>query len=275
MTALRQTAFASPLTLTNFTWTVSELGVVTIPALRAWWEADSGFAARNGGAWADRAGGVRADVLNLLPPVLEVASGLTRLRFGYDGAAGFSGVDRGAMRPRSDRALLAVSGFTVVSVQRVATVASGESATLGGYVWSSRGVSGSQTPGLNISGATGQPVFRAGGQSLENPGFDLRDGAPHIVRCSYNAAATQITVAVDRARASGTRSDAATAMDGTIPGMLAPLIGGFLNTDIPGVLSTPFYGQIYALLAFAAVLTAPQIVAVENYLAAKYNVTLV
>lgn len=254
----------------------AEAAVAAIPSQRGWWEADSGYSSDLGGRWYDKRFGVGAYVYNALPPVHEESGGLSRLRFGYSPGVAFAGTDRGALVPAIDHDLLSASGFTVVSVTRVPTVASGESATVGGNVWSSRGPSGNTLPGLNISGSTGRPVFRAGGAVMSNPSaVDLRDGTVHIIRCTYDAVAGTISINVDRGLISASSAGATTPPDTAQPGMLAPAIGASLSNADPPALSSPFYGQIYALLPFNAPLGAGGAAVVDGYLAAKYGVTLV
>jgi hypothetical protein len=266
---------ATPLALPTLNATLLEQGVADIASLADWYEADQ-MVYQNGPRLRSRISSRYAEVLNLVPPLQVTGShGQKALRMGY-GKADYAGTERGAMRPDSGHNLLSTTGFTVLTVQRVPTVASGESATLGGYVWSSRGPSGNATPGLNISGSTGRPTFRAGGAVITNPGgFDARDGQWHITRCVWDFGASQLRLNIDRGRASGTANGAATPPDASIPHMLAPLIGGFLQADDANTFGTPFYGDWAAMLPFTSVLTAGELAAAENYLAAKYGITLV
>jgi hypothetical protein len=272
-TTVVKTAFIPATAGVSFIPSTEEEAIQAIPSLRGWFEADSGIEAANGFRWRDRLSTRKATVLNSAPPLVVTGShGRPAIQTSY-GSVKFTGTERGAMRPPSEYALIGTSAFTVYSVTRVPTVASGESATLGGYVWSSRGPAGNNTPGLNISGSTGDPVFRAGGAVMSNPGaLDLRDGLWHLVRCTWTG--SSITVAVDRNRQVTSASGATTAPDSTVANMLAPSFGCFINSATEGV-TTPFYGQTSALLFFDAVPSSTERAAVEDYLAAKYGVTLV
>lgn len=276
MTTRIKTNITSSLSaLSAFEATAEERAILAIPSLRGWFDAGEGIERESGFRWRDRISSRRATVLDTISPlVISGSNGRPALQMGY-GSENFTGMERGALRTSSHYNLIGANGFTVISVTRVPTVASGESATLGGNVWSSRGPAAATTPGLNISGSTGRPTFRAGGATISNPGaFDARTGNWHVIRCMHNVSASSISIAIDRVRAVGSAAGAAVAPDSSIVNMLSPLIGCFLNSAGNAV-ATPFYGQMAAVLFFDAVLSAPQLAAVEGYLASKFGVTLV
>jgi hypothetical protein len=273
-TTIIKSAQRSDLAAPSLVATEAEAAIFAISGLRGWWDASHGIQPGNGWRWRDRISARSAAVLEISSPLLVTAShGRPALQTGV-GRPAFSGTNRGASRPQSEHALLGLDGCTVFSVTRVPTVASGESATLGGNVWSSRGAASASTPGLNISGSTGAPVFRAGGATISNPGgFDARDGAWHVMRCTWDRLAGVISTRIDRSRAVGSNTGASAALDPAVPNMQAPLFGAFLNTS--GVLSSPFYGQTSALMFFNAPLSDGNAATVENYLAARFGLTLV
>lgn len=274
MSRLLTGSFDAGAQIPSLALSAGEIPVAAMASLAGWWEADAGFSSDLGGRWYDKRFANGAYTYAQLPPVLEDISGVKRLRFGYASGVSFSGVDRGALMPSSDRDLLSATGFTVISVQRVALPA--ENTPVGGYVWSSRGPSGATLPGLNISGSTGDPVFRAGGVTISNASaVDLRDGNLHITRCTFDAAADTINVRADRGYINATVSGATTNPDTSQPGMLTPSIGAMISNADPQVLQTPFYGQLAAILFFNTVLDSTNAAIAENYLAAKYGITLV
>ena len=260
--------------LDDFAATPDEQEILNIDGLTSWLDAGGDVIQKNGFRIRDKISNNLFTVRYLTPPVLTAGTNSKPcLQMGY-GDSDFDGTDRGAIRPQFDVDMIAPSGFTVFSVVRVPTVASGDSATLGGYVWSSRGASSSETPGLNISGSTGRPIFRSGGATVSNPdGFDARDGEWHIIRNYHDLSTDTIGTNIDRDRADGTATGATVPPDSSVAGMLSPLIGGFLNTS--GVLSSPYYGQIASILFFNRALTAGEIATVENYLSSEFGVTLV
>lgn len=276
MTVTRiKTSFATSADLPTYEATAAEKAILAIPSLTGWFEARHGISEKSGFRWRDRASTRAAAALQLqVPLIVTGTNGELCLQTGYGNAA-FNTGDRGALRTSSHHELLSATGFTVFSVTRVPTVASGDSATLGGSVWSSRGPTGDTLPGLNISGSTGRPTFRSGGATIANPeGFDARTGNWHIMRCVHDVAAATIAVNIDRTRAVGSNTGASTAPSGALANGLAPTIGALYNTTINGV-ATPFYGQTAAMLFFSGVLTAAQISTVEDYLSDEFGVTLV
>lgn len=266
-----KTPGVSSLALPTFSATIAEQAIAD--TLSAWWEADYGVDRSAGFRWRDRLQNLAATVLNRdAPPSVVASHGNPALQTGY-GSPAFSGTNRGAVRAPSSAPLLGTSAFTVYSVTRVPTVASGESAIVGGNVWSSRGAAGNNTPGLNISGSTGDPVFRAGGVTTVNPGAaDLRDGLWHLIRCELNGTADTITVAIDGAAQVASVGGATGTLDASIPNMLAPIIGGYLNSN--GTFSTPFYGQISAVLISNRVHTAGERSVIQSYLGTKYGISI-
>lgn len=264
----------SDISLPSFTATASEQAIREIPSLTGWFEAGFGVEPSNGFRWRDRVSNRNAVLLNTVKPLVVTGSnGKPALQTSY-GSASFTGTERGVLRTNSHFNLLSSTGFTVISVTRVPTIASGESATLGGNVWSSYGASANTTPGLNISGVTGKPTFRAGNAIITNPAaFDARTGNWHVIRCVYNGTTDTINLNIDRTRATGTASSATSAPDESIPNMLSPLLGGFLAST--GVLSNPFYGQTAAIFFFDSVLDPTHIAAVEDYAASQFGVVLV
>lgn len=253
--------------------TTDEQAIFNMASLTSWFDAESGLKPTGGFRWRDRKDGLVAAVLDKTRPLVVTGShGKKALQMSYP--TGFSGVDRGALRLPATKNLLAASGFSVMVAVRVPTVASGESATLGGYVWASRGPTGNVTPKLIISGTTGQANFSAGGAIITNPGFDLRSGNWHIIECVHDAAADTITVRIDGARAAQTTGGATTALDTSIIGMLAPNIGIFQQNDNSATRASPFYGQLSSLLTWNAALSSTDLLPARTYLAGRFGATL-
>lgn len=273
-TTVIKTSHRSTLAAPSNIATTDEAAIFALPSLRGWWDASHGIQASNGWRWRDRISARSAAVLEISSPLLVTAShGRPALQTGY-GRPEFTLTNRGASRPQSEFPLIGLDGFTVFSVTRVATVASGESASLGGNVWSSRGQGADTTPGLIISGSTGRPTFRAGGVIISNPdGFDARDGNWHVIRCTWNRLAGTISTRIDRSRAVGSNTGATAVLATAVPNMAAPVFGCSLTET--NVISNPFYGQTSSLTFFDTPLNDPDSAIVENYLAARFGLTLV
>ncbi|MDQ0475014.1 hypothetical protein [Labrys wisconsinensis] len=276
--------------LPSIAYSDAENAIEAIPGLTAWFEATHGVHRRNGFRWRARNRNIWAQVHNLIPPpVRTAANGHPAIYTGYGAysladpthAEIYATTERGGLR--TDRAvkLLGATAFTTFSVVRVPKNNGSEpgipsGGTVGGVAWGAVGPASNNTPKLTLSSSTGRANFAAAGVLISNPvpALDLRDSAIHLHRCAYDGSAGTIALNTDRGRSVGTQTGAAASLDLAYDGIQSPTIACLFNS-VTGALSLPLYGQTQVFIVFSAILTADQIALVENYIAAKYSITLI
>lgn len=264
---LRAPLAAANTSLPDYAMSDAELAILRMPSLTCWLEVDSGLDRAGGWRWQMRNRMAQAIAMRPADPfLLTMPDGKLAIQSGY-GASDYTGADRGSVRLPSTPDLLGETGWSVVTVLRVPTVASGESATVGGNIWACQGPADTSTPRLNISGSTGKPILNGGGKNWSNPTGDLRDGAWHVNVSSLDTASGLLRNWVDHNRWIASVTAATTP---TPAGRRVPDLHVFRNSN-----AAPFYGQHRAFLTFNAQLSDADRLTVESYLAAKWGAALV
>lgn len=252
-----------------FAMTDAELAVRSIPGLTGWWKAARFVKPVNGFRWASRLGLEPMIPYSALSPLMVTGShGKPALRTGY-GNPKFSGSDVGSLLSPTGLKLLSAAGWTVLCVYRAPTIASGEVTVQGGYLWAAMGPTGNVTPRLILSRTTGKTALTACGAAISNPPGNVIDGLWHVTLSSHDAATNQLRVATDRTRYV---SAITTATTPTPDSATAPLLlAQFKSTS-----TQPFSGDLAEILIFnRKITTQEEAVAVDNYLAPEYGLSLV
>jgi hypothetical protein len=230
--------------LINAAPTASEQAVLNLlPAGALWLRARYGVRRNRGFQWEAFNRQVSVQAYDRNGPVTVSGPGPTRpaLRTGA-GDPLYTGTNRGAMRIPSASPALGVSGWTCWHLLRVPTVASGEVATPGGYVWRGQlGPADNSNPGFSISQSTGRPTLIGGGKSITDPrhagvSIDMRDGLWHLYQGLYDGVTDFLRLYVDNAYATGSSTAATTDPDTTTyPDILSPIIGVYAPAATPPV----------------------------------------